>query len=135
MSHSIHAKTCHILLLVLVVFLLQPARLDARSETAKSGGGNPTPLTMDQKLHDVNDVVLMVSNQGPIGLDLETGNGTGYYPAYTRNNYVFGTGFWLGARYDPDDDGRLDKVFTQGYNPLGGDSEFREGSNNIRMIR
>jgi hypothetical protein len=71
----------------------------------------------------------MISNQGPIGNDMMTGNGTGFFPSNTANNYVFGTGFWLGAQFDADGDGDIDKVFTQGYNPLAGDSEFREGNN------
>jgi hypothetical protein len=60
-------------------------------------------------------------------LDLETGHGAGFFPSNTANNYVFGTGLWFGANYDADGDGNPDKVFVQGYNPLAGDSEFREG--------
>jgi hypothetical protein len=55
--------------------------------------------------------------------------GTGFFPSNTANNYVYAAGLWFGAQYDADGDGDLDKVFTQGYNPLAGDSEFREGRN------
>ena len=95
--------------------------------------GGPALTRMDLEAHDINAVYLMVSNQGPIGLNLETGNGTGFFPSNTSNNYVFGTGLWFGARYDADGDGDLDRVFTQGYNPLAGDSEFREGRNDQDM--
>ncbi len=129
MDKDIQAGFCHFLLLFLVTLLLQPATLDARPASVKPGGAGVSLLSMDQELHDVNDVRLVVSNQGPIGLDLQSGNGSGFFPASTSNNYVFGTGLWLGTRYDADGDGNLDKVFTEGYNPLAGDSEFREGAN------
>jgi hypothetical protein len=106
--------------------------LNARAESGgdgKSGGGEPALSSLDVEYHDVNAVYLAVSNQGVIGNEIVTGNGAGHFPRGTSNNYIFGTGFWLGARYDADDDGDLDKVFTQGYNPLAGDSEFREGTN------
>jgi hypothetical protein len=72
---------------------------------------------------------LIVSNTGVIGNNVMTGNGTGFFPFNTSNNYVFGTGIWFGAQYDHDNDGIEDKIFTIGYNTLAGDSEFREGSN------
>jgi len=93
----------------------------------QSVGGGSEPLVLDEEFHDVNAVILMVSNQGPIGNNRSTGDGWGFFPAGTPNNYVYGTGLWFGANYDADDDGDRDKVFTQGYNPLAGDTEFREG--------
>ena len=112
----------------IMVLVARPANAYVKDDGKKPGGG-PSLMRMNQYMHDVNAVFLMVSNQGPIGLDLESGNGTGFFPSNTSNNYVFGTGLWFGARYDADNDGALDKVFTQGYNPLAGDSEFREGRN------
>jgi hypothetical protein len=104
----------------------------ARSGTfpgGKSGGGSPTLSEIDLEAHDVSNVFLMVSNIGVIGNNVMTGGGRGFFPFNTSNNYVFGTGLWFGARYDPDDNGIDDRIFTIGYNPLAGDSEFREGSN------
>jgi hypothetical protein len=88
---------------------------------------HPKLLELDTKYHDVNAVLLMVSNQGIIGNTVDTGGGRGFFPSSTNNNYVFGCGLWFGAQYDADDDGDLDKVFSQGYNPLAANSEFREG--------
>jgi hypothetical protein len=85
----------------------------------QSEDNNHAPLELDQEAHDVNDIYLVVSNQGPIT--------QGFFPRGTQNNYVFGSGFWFGAMYDADDDSIPDKVFSQGYNPIAGDSEFREG--------
>ena len=90
-------------------------------------GDPPVLHELDIESHDVNAVFLFVSNRGPIGLDMRYATGSGFFPSNTSNNYVFGTGLWLGAQYDADGDSVPDKVFTQGYNPLAGDSEFREG--------
>jgi hypothetical protein len=102
----------------------------AESKGAGSyGRDHPTLYRLDQKVHDINAVYLMVSNQGIIGNNSETGNHAGFFPSNTSNNYVFGTGLWFGARYDIDHDDETDKVFTVGYNLMAIDSEFREGTN------
>ena len=69
----------------------------------------------------------MVSNEGPIGINVQTGNGAGRFPRGTDNNYIFGTGLWIGGIADVDGDNDPDTVFTQGYNPLAGYREFLEG--------
>jgi len=119
---------CALLFMLFLSSLPRPADAYVRYD---KGGGRAAPALNDLclKAHDVNAVYLMISNQGPIGNNLETSNGAGFFPSNTSNNYVFGTGLWFGAKYDADGDGGLDKVFTQGYNPLAGDSEFREGNN------
>ncbi len=115
------------LTLALLIFsLVSSSPAYVRYEKSLEGGG-PVLSALDLETHDINAVYLMVSNQGPIGLDMEAGNGAGFFPSNTSNNYVFGTGLWFGANYDADADGNPDKVFSQGYNTLDGDSEFREG--------
>jgi hypothetical protein len=111
--------------------VIRPSSLHARAESGagRYGGGRPVLTVLDQDYHDVSKVYLVVTNRGTIGLDQVTYNGTGFFPSNTANNYVFGTGLWFGARYDADDDGEDDKVFTIAYNPMAGDSEFREGTN------
>jgi hypothetical protein len=116
----------------LLLFCQSASAYVAYNNSGKGGGG-PDLHTLDLVFHDVSNVKLIVSNQGVIGNNIISGNGTGFFPANTDNNYVFGTGLWFGARYDADADGNLDKVFTQGYNPLAGDSEFREGTNEQNM--
>jgi hypothetical protein len=117
-----------LLFMFTLLLLSQPAEAYVKYEKA-GGTRTPTLMRLDMEEHDVSAVFLAVSNQGVIGNDIPTGNGTGFFPSGTGQNYVFGTGLWFGAQYDADDDGDLDKVFTQGYNPLAGDSEFREGTN------
>jgi hypothetical protein len=131
MNLPFRVKSLLFLVLLVITLIAYNGHDFARAESGNTGksGGGPTLTALDQKYHDVNDVFLMVSNQGPIGLDLRTGNGTGFFPANTSNNYIFGSGLWFGALYDGDRDGDVDKVFTQGYNPMAGDSEFREGTN------
>ena len=60
MSQNASTGSFNFLLMLLVTLLLQSASLDARSESGKLGGGHPTPLAMDQKYHDVNNVRLVV---------------------------------------------------------------------------
>jgi hypothetical protein len=114
-------------ILFTVFFLSREGRAYIRFDEADKTGASLTSL--DLKYHDVNAVILILSNQGPIGLNIRTMAGTGFFPSNTANNYVYATGLWFGAKYDADGDGDLDKVFTQGYNPIAGDSEFREGRN------
>jgi hypothetical protein len=94
----------------------------------KGGPGiGPQLSTLDIEEHYVSAVFLYVSNQGVIGNDVRTGGESGFFPSGTGQSYVFGTGLWFGANYDADGDTVPDKVFSQGYNPLAADSEFREG--------
>jgi hypothetical protein len=93
----------------------------------KPEGRGPAPSVAVNEAHDVNDVYMEVSNIGVTATNLTTGNNYNFFPSDTYNTYVFGTGLWFGAKYDVDEDGDLDKLFTQAYNPSGADSEFREG--------
>jgi hypothetical protein len=87
------------------------------------------PAELAQESHEINDVYLMVDNQGLIGHDQTTGNGYGFFPRGTSNSYIFASGLWFGANYDVDDDGVSAKVFTMACDPMAWYSEFREGRN------
>ncbi len=91
------------------------------------GGGGPYPMDLDLVAHEANDVYLMVSNQGPIGNNIQTGNGAGHFPRGTGNNYIFGTGLWIGGIADVDGNGEVDSVLTQAYVPQFGNTEHQEG--------
>lgn len=93
----------------------------------KDHGKRSTPASLVVKFHDRNTVKLAVNNDGPIGIDGFTGNGAGFWPGNTSNNYVFGTGIWIGGLADTDADGVWDTVCVMSYNPLDGGSEFDEG--------
>ncbi len=119
-----------VVLLSLIISVVDPVLASAKSsDIIKYSRGGPRLFSLDLEVHDVNAVYLMVSNQGLIGNDPTTGNGVGFFPSNTRNNYLYCSGLWFGAKFDADDDGDLDKVYTQGYNPVAGDTEFREGTN------
>ncbi len=114
-------------LLVLFV-LLSPSIGSAYANHANSKNPDPpVPMILDGKDHDMNQVLLRINNTGQIGPDLTTGNGRGFWPKDTNNNYMYGSGLWIGGKADYDGDGDLDKIFVQGYNPLAGDSEFDPG--------
>jgi hypothetical protein len=132
-SRNFRIKPRLFLYLVVSLILSNTTTPPARSETAqseKTGGGSPTLSELDLAVHDVGNVYLMVSNQGPIGIEMETNSGTGFFPSNTSNNYVFGTGLWFGARFDADGNGNLDKVFVSAYG-YSSNSEFREGPNEL----
>jgi len=89
--------------------------------------GQLSPSAIVIKYHDYNSVRLAISNTGQIGNNLLTGGGAGYFPGNTPNNYVFGTGLWIGGIADIDGDEIDDTLFLQAYDPLSGGTEFQEG--------
>lgn len=90
-------------------------------------GGGMSPMELMVKIHDANAVGLAVSNTGQIGIDIFHNNGQGIWPSWTGNNYIFGSGLWIGGLADVDGDGIEDTVVVYGYNTLDGASEHREG--------
>jgi len=94
----------------------------------KNGPGGRISLSdLVIKYHDINSVSLAVSNRGQIGNVVITGGGGGYWPRGTPNNYVFGTGLWIGGIADIDGDEIVDTLFLQAYDPLSGGTEYQEG--------
>jgi|GEM_PF-537698 len=132
-----------LLLFFIIVFILPlpyPTRMGGTSPYADlcesitgpctlmaSTGGDPVPADYMMLVHDANAVALAVTNSGQSGNDIITGNGLGGWPAWTSNNYIFGTGIWIGGLADVDGDGTKDTVVVQGYDTLSGASEHREG--------
>jgi hypothetical protein len=114
------------MLVLLMIVLAHPGRGDAFTVVRDRPSG-PSPSSTVLKYHDENSVLLIVSNTGQIGNDLFMGNAAGVWPRGTENRYVFGSGIWIGALADVDGDGERDTLFIQGYDPLSGGSEFREG--------
>lgn len=92
-----------------------------------AAGGASVPADLAMAFHDANAVWLGVTNTGQIGIDLFHNNGEGFWPAGTPNNYMFGSGFWIGGLADLDGDGTKDTVVVYSYDPLTGGSEHREG--------
>ena len=45
----------------------------------------------------VNNVLTIIDNRGIIGNDPLTRLGLGFFPANSPNNYVFGSGLWVGG--------------------------------------
>jgi hypothetical protein len=90
-------------------------------------GGGQVPADVDMAFHDANAVWLGISNTGQIGNDLFGLTGAGFWPAGTPNNYVFGSGLWIGGLADLDGDGTKDTVVVYCYDPLSARSEHREG--------
>jgi hypothetical protein len=125
---EVEMKTSVSLLTLAILFstLLSPSHAYVRFCDKQQATG-PVLMEPVNEAHDVSDVYMEVSNIGVTATNLTTGNNYNYFPASSRNRYVFGTGLWFGAKFDYDEDGTLDKLFSQAYNPMGADSEFREG--------
>ncbi len=93
----------------------------------KDSGDMQSPADIVMKYHDINAVRLAISNTGQNGLDVFTGNGAGSWPGSTPNNYVFGTGLWIGGIADVDGDQIADTLFLQAYDPISAGTEYQEG--------
>ena len=74
--------------LFIALFLFPTENLSGRTVEQKGErqGGIPSLSRLAFENHDVNAVLLMVSNQGPIGLNMELNIGTGFFPSNTPNN-------------------------------------------------
>ena len=86
-----------------------------------------SPQTLTYVEHDANEVRLGLVSSGQIGTQIFTGNGAGFWPKDTSNNYIFGTGLWIAGIADIDGDGEVEMNGIQGYDPLSGASEFAPG--------
>jgi hypothetical protein len=60
------------------------------------------------------------SNRGILGFNLKTGQAGGFWPRGSDNQYLFASGFWLGARKTDPLTGELNKMVLIGYNPNSG---------------
>ena len=87
----------------------------------------PTLLDLSQIWHNQNQVEVLVTNVGPIGQDLLSGNGAGFWPTGSGNSYIFGNGLWIGGIADVDGDGNPDMVAVRGADASQGQTEYREG--------
>jgi hypothetical protein len=88
---------------------------------------SPSPLTLDQVWHEENQVRLSISNRGIIGHDVWFVSEGGFWPGETDNQYVFGSGLWIGGIADVDGNSNPDTVTVFGYDAAFSTSEFREG--------
>jgi hypothetical protein len=114
------------ILSVLLVFL--PALAHSYTYLQDVKGSNPPwPSIQDAKYHNMNQVLLWINNTGQIGMNRSTYNDGVIWPIRTDNSYVYGSGLWIGAKADMDDDGDLDKVFIQGFDVLSAGSEVKPG--------
>jgi len=103
------------------------SRLFTPESLRAATGTGPVPADVEMKIHDANSVWLGITNTGQIGLDIIHGNTEGLWPSGTPNNYIFGSGLWIGGLAGLDGDGTKDTVVVYGYDPLSGRSEYREG--------
>ena len=95
-------KKCMVLFIVLISTLLA---IPANEQVYR-----PAEI----KVHNINDIELLISNYGKIGELV--------YPKGSGHNYLYGAGIWFGVI-----DSLGDTLVTIGYGPHGGESEFIPG--------
>jgi len=78
--------------------------------------------------HDANEVRFGLMSDGRIVYN-EFGPpySVAVWPRYTENNYIFGSGLWIGFIVDVDGDGVKDTVSVQSYIPQNAHTEFAPG--------
>lgn len=74
-----------------------------------------------------SNVDFFTTNYGIFGLDIRNSRSGLLWPASTTRRYLFGAGFWFGARKYVADSGRLVPLVLLGYNPNTGASWFTPG--------
>ena len=88
-----------------------------------------SPSAFSLAAHDVNEVFLGVTNRGAFGVVLtSTGSPTNFFPRGTPNQYLFGSGLWVGGIGDVDANGVPDTITTIGFDPRSGEREWIEGA-------
>ena len=85
------------LLLAVPLAAASADRPDRDRGKGKRTGNAALQQAIDFALINVNGVLTVIDNQGIIGQDPRTAGGFGFFPANSPNNYVFGTGLWVGA--------------------------------------
>jgi hypothetical protein len=77
----------------------------------------------DLQQNTVSNIQFYTTNYGIFGLNVARGDGGGYWPRGSRNQYIFGGGYWFGAEkfrpMTPADSGirKLSKYVSISYNP------------------
>ncbi len=87
------------------------------------------PRILDYRWIQVNDMNMILSNNGIFGQTSE-GNAGFYWPSgYPNETYIYGGGIWIGGRYRNDSNpSTYDTFVTCGYNPASaGGTEFVPG--------
>jgi hypothetical protein len=114
------------------VFLICMVLLALSNLQAKDGQG----ATIQRKATNIYDVQrntlsnfdFYTTNYGIFGLDVAKNSGAGFWPRGTLNQYLFGSGIWIGALKKNPSDNKLTKMVEIGYNPNSGQSWFVPGA-------
>ncbi|MFQ6103313.1 MAG: FlgD immunoglobulin-like domain containing protein [Candidatus Glassbacteria bacterium] len=118
---------------LILILCLTAAFLSSADSYAKLTGEkelsppSPVPLDLSQVWHNENECEVLITNVGPIGQNLLTGSGAGFWPTGSGNSYIFGNGLWIGGIADVNGDQVPDTITVIGYDPSQGQTEFREG--------
>lgn len=77
----------------------------------------------DLQQNTISNIDFYTTNYGIFGLDVRTGNGGGFWPRGSQNQYIFGGGIWFGAqKLRVPTDTVMKKYVEISYNPNNGRS-------------
>ncbi len=129
----INSISKNIIISFFVVLLLSAGVMQGRIKEPNSKDQNSdeiqrTPLRVfDLQKNTVSNLEFHTTNWGIFGLNTERGEGSGYWPRGSQNQYIFGGGFWFAAiKKRPDLDVKK-KYVVLSYNPNSGKSWFVPG--------
>ncbi|MFP4528175.1 MAG: hypothetical protein ACLFQX_06470 [Candidatus Kapaibacterium sp.] len=119
-------------LILLGLFLIGTATLTAaikeKPEKGKNDQVQREPAGVyDQQQNTVSSIQFETTNYGIFGYNVRRGEGGGYWPRGSRNQYIFAGGIWIGAQKPRPGDTTFKKYVSISYNPNNGRSWFVPG--------
>lgn len=110
------------------------SHLEANISKSKEEPGSVIVPSLDALQSTKSNVDFYQTNYGVFGMDPAVGDGTSdghtYWPRGSKNQYIFGSGFWFGAQKKKTDGEGFDQFVEMSYCPLRGKSVFSPGKYN-----
>jgi len=109
---------------LIFIFLIISCTLASSQSTKKEKIQRDVTQLFDNQFNSVSDVSFPVSNYGILFLNIAQNQGGCFWPRNTRNQYIFGGGFWFASEkwVIIDNQRRLQKLAEVTYNPNSGQS-------------
>jgi hypothetical protein len=112
-------------LLILIAVFLTVQSLDAKPKDDEGTLQRKSKGLLDFQKNTVSNLEIETNNYGIIGIDYNDLSGTGIWPRGSENLYIYGAGFWFGAKKEFD--GEMVKLAIPSYNPNTGTGSFIPG--------
>ncbi len=114
------------LIAVIIIFSSQILNAEINRSAAKKGKGNQTQRSsrglFDLQENTVSNIQFFTTNYGIFGYNVAQGQGGGFWPRGSLNQYIFAGGIWFGAQKHRPDTAVMRKYVSISYNPNNGRS-------------